>query len=122
MILDTPPIAIEKELTANDVGTTGTHQAGICVPKDPRVLAFFPSLSANEKNPRQLLHFQDAEGRQWAFSFIHYNNRRFGGTRNEYRLTRTGAYIASNSLNAGDFLILRRNAKPAMLCLSLIHI
>jgi hypothetical protein len=118
MIHDAGPIAIEKELTANDVGATGTHQAGICVPRDPRVLAFFPTLSTKEKNPRRLLDFLDAEGVRWTFAFIYYNNRFFGGTRNEYRLTRTGAYIVNNRLIVGDFLILRRNAETAMLTIS----
>ena len=32
------PSAISKELSANDVGETGGHQAGILVPKERKIL------------------------------------------------------------------------------------
>ena len=35
---------IGKTLTPNDIGVTGSHQAGIAVSKDPAVLEFFPFL------------------------------------------------------------------------------
>ena len=35
--------SISKILSANDIGATGGHQAGILIPKDPRILGFFPT-------------------------------------------------------------------------------
>ena len=100
--------AIAKVLSANDTGDTGAHQAGILVPKDPAILGFFPKLPADVKNPRLHLYFQDEEGVQWEFAFIYYNNKLFGGTRNEYRLTRMTPYFNGNGLKPGDRLLLER--------------
>jgi hypothetical protein len=100
--------AISKILSANDTGETGGHQAGILVPKEPKILGFFPALPSDVKNPRIHLDFRDVEGCQWEFAFIYYNNRLLGGTRNEYRLTRMTPFINSNGLRAGDELILER--------------
>lgn len=100
--------AILKVLSANDTGETGAHQAGILVPKDPKILGFFPILPREVKNPRIHLYFRDEEDCQWEFAFIYYNNRLFGGTRNEYRLTRMTPYLTSNGLHAGDELILEQ--------------
>jgi len=102
-------MAIAKELSVNDTGETGTHQDGILVPKKPWILSFFPRLDGTQKNPRHHLIFIDDDGRRWEFAFIYYNNRAFGGTRNEYRLTRTTPYIRGAGLRRGDQLILRRD-------------
>lgn len=99
---------IEKVLSANDTGETGGHQAGILVPKEPRILGFFPSLNAHIKNPRAVLDIFDDTGHEWSFSFIYYNNRFFGGTRNEYRITGMTAFFREFNLRAGDTLIFRR--------------
>lgn len=103
------PQAISKILTANDTGETGGHQAGILVPKERNILDFFPPLGTEEKNPRHHLPFYDDTGTRWVFAFIYYNNRHFGGTRNEFRLTRMTPYINSNNLVTGDELILERD-------------
>ena len=50
-----------------------------------------------------------ATGGVWEFAFIYYNNRRFGGTRNEYRLTRMTRYIRQAGLVSGDDVILHRD-------------
>lgn len=99
---------IEKVLSANDTGETGGHQAGILVPKEPRILGFFPRLAASTKNPRTVLDLCDDTGREWTFHFIYYNNRFFGGTRNEYRLTGMTAFFREFNLKAGDVVILRQ--------------
>src|SRR5687768_13545551 len=96
---------ISKMLSANDVGETGAHQAGILVPRDQSVLSFFPKLEINKKNPRVHIKFIDANGKSWFFAFIYYNNRLFGGTRNEYRLTRMTPYFKENDLRPGDEII-----------------
>jgi hypothetical protein len=99
---------VEKVLSANDTGETGGHQSGILVPKDPAILDFFPRLNASVKNPRAVLNVLDRMGHQWSFNFIHYNNRFFGGTRNEFRLTGMTAFFREFNLKSGDVVILRQ--------------
>ena len=99
---------IEKTLSANDVGETGGHQAGILVPKDPEVLAFFPELDSSIKNPRAVLDVIDDAGNEWSFNFIYYNNKFFDGTRNEYRLTGMTNYFNEFGLKTGDTIRLRK--------------
>lgn len=99
---------ISKLLSANDTGETGGHQAGILVPKDSKILSFFPKLNGQEKNPRVHLFFSDDFGSRWEFAFIYYNNRFFGGTRNEYRLTRMTPFINANNLVQGDELFFHK--------------
>jgi hypothetical protein len=100
---------VTKVLSANDTGETGGHQAGILVPRENRLLAFFPALNGNEKNPRCSLHFVDEWQERWTFAFIYYNNRFFGGTRNEYRLTRMTDFFRRRNARTGDSLILTRD-------------
>ncbi|QBH97260.1 hypothetical protein EKN56_13150 [Limnobaculum zhutongyuii] len=97
---------VVKILSANDTGETGGHQAGILIPKDKELLSFFPVLNEKLYNPRAHLHFLDESGTFWEFAFIYYNNIFFGGTRNEYRLTRMTKYIRQARLVAGDELVL----------------
>jgi hypothetical protein len=100
---------ISKILSANDIGATGGHQAGILIPKDPRILGFFPKLDANQQNPRCHLIFRDDAAGNWEFAFIYYNNALFSGTRNEYRLTRMTRYLRDAELEVGDEVILKRD-------------
>ena len=101
-------MTVSKVLSANDTGETGGHQAGLLVPKSRKMLAFFPPLDSTTKNPRVHLLFEDDSGTKWEFAFIHYNNRLFGGTRNEYRLTRMTQYMRAARLVEGDTVMLRR--------------
>jgi len=98
--------SIAKVLSKNDTGETGGHQAGILVPKEKEILSFFPGLAPSEYNPRCHLMFLDKSGSFWEFAFIYYNNALFGGTRNEYRLTRMTKYIRQAGLVVGDEVIL----------------
>lgn len=91
---------IAKVLSANDTGETGGHQAGILVPREERLLSFFPRLDPSQYNPRCHLNFVDDAGTFWEFAFIYYNNKFFDGTRNEYRLTRMTKYIRQANLNS----------------------
>ena len=102
--------AIEKVLTANDTGETGSHQAGICVPKASNILDFFPILEVDLKNPRTALGITDDLGLEWTFNFIYYNNKFFGGTRNEYRLTGMTVFFRQYNLTSGDKIILQRES------------
>jgi hypothetical protein len=105
--------SISKVLSENDVGKTGAHQAGILVPKDTKILSFFPALDKKSLNPRVLLTFQDDGGELWQFAFIYYNNSFFGGTRNEYRLTRMTKFLRDKGLKAGDEIILEKHKSQA---------
>lgn len=97
---------ISKKLSANDIGLTGAHQAGILVPKDPAVLGFFPSLDSTIKNPRITLVVRELDDdSRWGFNFIYYNNRLFGGTRNEYRLTCMTKYLRAVAAKVDDELV-----------------
>ncbi len=96
------PVSVAKILSPNDCGITGTHQAGILVPKQSELLDFFPSLDAAEYNPRKTVRCRDQADKLWQFAFIYYNNRLFGGTRNEYRLTRMTRFIREAGLKPGD--------------------
>jgi hypothetical protein len=105
-----PTTAITKVLSPNDVGATGSHQAGILVPKNPQILSFFPPLDRTARNPRQTLSFIDDDKiTHWDFQYIYYNNKLFGGTRNEYRLTGMTMYLRSKAARAGDEVHLSRD-------------
>ncbi len=100
---------IQKLLSANDVGTTGSHQAGMLIPKEKLILSYFPILDPDSKNPRCLILFVDRAAETWELSFIYYNNALFGGTRNEYRLTRMTKFFRAHNLSEGDVLEFGRN-------------
>lgn len=99
---------ISKVLSPNDAGETGSHQAGILIPLDPKILDFFPKLDATRLNPRVALNFLDSDAVTWEFTLIYYNNRLFQGTRNEYRLTRMTGYIRQARLTSGDEIALSK--------------
>lgn len=103
------PKKISKLLSTNDTGANGTHQAGILVPKDMEILSFFPYLDEKVKNPRTRLAFTDESGQTWFFSFIYYNNKFFGGTRNEYRLTGMTRFHRVLDARPGDTLLFSRD-------------
>ena len=98
---------IKKKLSANDTSETGGHQAGILIPKDPRILDFFPQLEKEKYNPRVHILFEDPSGNKWEFAFIYYNNKFFDGTRNEYRLTRMTKFMRASDLKSGDELVFK---------------
>ena len=101
---------VTKKLSANDVGANGAHQAGILVPKDKSILSFFPRLSEGTKNPRMTLVIREiADCSRWEFNFIYYNNRLFGGTRNEYRLTCMTQYLRAIDARVGDDLVFSKD-------------
>lgn len=107
-------VSISKVLSDNDTGVTGSHQAGILVPKNPSVLAFFPPLDRGQRNPRAVLHLTDDTGRAWQFTLIYYNNALFGGTRNEYRLTHMTEFIRRHNLKSDDEVIFTREENGSL--------
>lgn len=95
---------IIKVLSANDLGETGSHQAGMLIPKIDEILSFFPPFDGKTKNPSTYISFTDDAGDKWNFRYIYYNNKFFGGTRNEYRLTRMTKFFRTKTLKVGDNL------------------
>ena len=99
---------VEKILSINDIGLNGAHQAGILVPKKKEMLDFFPFLDPTEANPRIQISILDEQDRDWTFSYIYYNNKFRGGTRNEYRITGMTSFMKTNSLLPGDVLVFEK--------------
>lgn len=93
-----------KTLSANDVGATGAHQAGILIPRGTPLIGFFPPLAADEINPRTLVTFEDVHSqKEWAFNYIYYNGALTGhSTRNEYRLTGMTDFFREYAAAPGD--------------------
>ncbi len=81
-----------KRLSANDTGATGGHQVGLYIPSDI-VEKLFPSINhTRELNPSVFLtaHVSSHDCPDSQARAIYYNNRHFGKTRNEKRITRWG--------------------------------
>ncbi|WP_304621814.1 type II restriction endonuclease [Pantoea sp. M_9] len=81
-----------KRLSANDTGATGGHQVGLYIPSSI-VETLFPSINhARELNPSVFLtaHVSSHDCPDSIARAIYYNNRHFGKTRNEKRITRWG--------------------------------
>lgn len=94
-----------KILSPNDLGLTGSHQAGLFVPKHCELITLIPKEALIEENPRvRFAPFCRELDREVSCSLIYYNNRLRGGTRDEFRLT--GVTWLRNALFAqpGDVL------------------
>lgn len=103
--------AVSKKLTRNDLGLTGGHQAGICVPRSIVNLNFFPLLDEKTYNPRKKIRCL-YQGKEIFFNYIYYNNRLFGsGTRNEYRLTGMSTFFRENKCETDDVLEFKKNGE-----------
>jgi Restriction endonuclease EcoRII, N-terminal len=96
-------VSATKILSPNDVGLTGTHQAGFLIPKSLIDADLFPRLSQYELNPRRRLKFVVLDDDQVFYAnFIYYNNKHFQGTRDEYRLTGIKTLLRGYGLKEGD--------------------
>ncbi len=106
------PAEVQKKLSRNDLGLTGSHQAGIVVPKQADILAFFPALNESTMNPRETMTVRClVSGDLLKLSFIHYNGRLHRlSTRDEYRLTGLTRYLRRRDALDGDTLRLSRGA------------
>jgi len=111
-----------KRLSGNDTGLTGGHQSGLYLPRE-FVESAFPEITTTEThNPSIVIedgyfpscdHSVPAPG----LRAIYYNGRFFGGTRNEFRLTRWGGRSSpmQDVENTGSICLLavgRREGKP----------
>lgn len=97
-----------KRLSANDTGASGGHQSGIYVPSGI-VEKLFPSINHSQtKNPDAFLkaRFSSHECPDSEARAIYYNNKFFGGTRNEKRITRWSKTPFQNQNNTGAIAIL----------------
>jgi hypothetical protein len=102
-------IKVSKELTANDVGATGSHQLGIAIPKSGPMIDFFPRLDWSLDNPDVMLNAVDMHsGERLAVRYVYYNNSFRGGTRNEFRLTRVSSFLSKNHAVEGDVLVIAK--------------
>ena len=106
-------LTVSKRLSANDLGFTGTHQAGILIPKSPEIVGFFPSLDEDRHNPScTVTVFLPEPEESVDLRFIHYNGRKTGmSTRDEYRLTGTTRMLRTLEAGEGDYLEFHRNYK-----------
>jgi len=84
-------IEFSKVLSANELGVTKSHQAGLLIPKRIALLSYFPRLDRFAINPRETMEFYISDlGIEVPLNYIYYNNKDRGlGTRSEYRLTGT---------------------------------
>ena len=109
-------VGFEKLLSKTDCNQSSTHQSGILIPKTvDGLLEFLPSLDGGIKNPRELVRCVDESGDEWVFFLIYYNNRLHddGGTRNEYRLTRTSGFLRARSASAGDYFQISKTSSES---------
>lgn len=100
-------LSFRKLLSANDVGATGGHQAGVLIPKgETELLRLLPRLDPSIKNPSAMIDFVDETGSCNRFRFVYYNNKLHDatGTRNEYRITCMTAWFRAENAQAGDFV------------------
>jgi hypothetical protein len=98
-----------KILSENDLGLNNSHQAGFLIPKNLVNEGLFDRFREDLLNPRVKLTFIDrANSLVFHPTFIHYNNRFFAGTRNEYRLTGLKRFMRENLLKPGDSILISR--------------
>ncbi len=84
---------IVKRLSGNDTGLNGSHQVGVYYPKDFFDKAFPEIRTTERENPDtsiSVCYFPNDDTVIRDLRVIYYNNKFFGGTRNEFRITRWG--------------------------------
>lgn len=74
-----------KFITANEVGSNGSHQEGFYIPKSAVSIAF-DTVGIKGENKERLIRIEWSDGLSTDSRFIYYGK----GSRNEYRLTRFG--------------------------------
>lgn len=98
------PIAFSKFITANDTGSTGSHQAGYHMHKHSWKL-FFDTPGEKGKNKDVFIKIKWQNDFETDSRFIYYGV----GTRDEYRLTRFGrGFPFLGDDNVGDLLIIAK--------------
>lgn len=109
-----------KTITRNDLGLTGSHQAGWALngPSAADKFEVFPTLSPSIKNDERQIHLLDPTGASWNLRYIYFNSKSSEAKpngRDEYRLTKgrsgqTPADLADSlGLRVGDKVIFTRS-------------
>lgn len=95
-------LVLDKHLSPNDTGETGSHQAAIAV--SPTWAEQIAILNETQLNPSvDIAVLCRALSTEWTWRLVHYNGRRFGtSTRDEYRLTNVGDFLRRGDLTAGE--------------------
>lgn len=117
--------AFRKNLSSNDVGSTGGHQAGVLIPKgETDLLSFLPSLNPDVKNPDAWITCIDEEGEFHRFRFVYYNNKLHdeNGTRNEYRITHMTAWFRDQGARTGDAFEISRDHGQSEYRIKIVHV
>jgi hypothetical protein len=106
-------ITLLKRLSANEIGTTGSHQSGFLIPKKVIDSGIFPPLDNGTKNPDCWMDWQlDGSGKSFSVRFIHYNGKLVGeGTRDEYRVTNIADLMRELLPEVDDVLCVQRTDK-----------
>lgn len=98
-----------RYITANDVGTTGGHQAGFYVPKEAYIV-LFDTLGIRGENKDRYVDIEWQDTFSTASRFIYYGV----GTRNEYRITRFGRdFPFLRDCYSGSLLVLTKTKDGA---------
>lgn len=101
--------AVEKILSANDLSLNNSHQSGLLIPKKLVNAKYFAELTKLERNPRLKIQLNDEiYGGSIRANYIFYNNKEFGGTRSEYRLTGVHELLNDWHMKPGDTMIFVR--------------
>jgi len=105
--------AFRKSLSANDVGSTKAHQAGIHIPKTAKALLdFLPPLDPQQRNPDAWIQCMDERGEIHRFRYVYYNNKLHAerGTRNEYRITHMTGYLKRIEAKENDIIEISKSS------------
>jgi hypothetical protein len=104
-------LTFSKVLTANDVGETKSHQAGMHIPKSmPELLSFLPALDLTIYNPSVWMICRDHEDTIWKFRYVYYNNKFHSpnGRRDEYRLSHMTKFFKGHGATSGDTFVITK--------------
>ena len=98
---------LSKPLSAIDLGLTGSHQAGILLPKSSLIHRLLPPLDALTANPSASVAWWCPQiDVEVVTRYVYYNSKKLGtGTRNEYRLTRLAALLGTVDPAPGDRIV-----------------
>ena len=110
-----------KILRGNDTGATGSHQAGVAIPKSNReLLDFFPFLNPKEDNPDAWITCIDPNQEKWEMRYIYYNGKLTGkSTRDEYRLTHTTKFLSLWGAKTGDKMVFESTSQCGVYLISI---
>ncbi len=101
-------LVLDKHLSPNDIGDTGSHQAAIAI--GANWAEAITRLDESTVNPSAELSvlFRRLETK-WTWRLVHYNGRRFNtSTRDEYRITGVGDFLRRAGARTGERMRLYR--------------